>query len=156
MPKSQDAKSTIRRSLQEHESLRQDWSKLEELASQVRGTREELGRLLNELLGRLDSLIPHLENHFRCEETQGLHEEIVDVAPNLEPKVQRLLSEHSQLLQTAGELRGITQSLVDTTQCQQARLYDRITQLLAVFREHEAHERTLFLEALEGEGPGLA
>ncbi|MBU1698703.1 MAG: hemerythrin domain-containing protein [Candidatus Eisenbacteria bacterium] len=149
-------KAMIRRTLEEHQNLRKQWAEIEEKAAQVRATREEMGRKAGELLEKLNQLIPDMEAHFRIEETEGLHREIIEAAPHCTHKVESLLSQHAELLKALGELHGITASLAELTQCSQTGLYDRMTRLFATFRRHEAEERTLFLEVLEGEGPGLA
>jgi hypothetical protein len=151
-----DDKPIIRRTLEAHQELRNQWVKIEKQAAQVRATREELGRSAEVLLKNLNQLIPDMETYFHMEESEGLHKEIIEASPHNSHKVKLLLSQHAELLRALGELQGITGSLAELSQCSQTGLYDRLTQLFRTFREHEAKERTLFLEALEGEGPGLA
>jgi chromosome segregation ATPase len=145
-------KPVLRRTLEEHEELRRELREFERLAEQIRGSRERLAELMEELLQRLEAIRPRLEAHFELEEAEGLHEEILEAMPHASRRVTELLHQHSELLEALGELTSIASTLRDMAQ---VRLYGRIAHLLDKFRKHEEEERVLFLEALENGGPGL-
>jgi septation ring formation regulator EzrA len=145
-------KSIVQRSLDEHEGIKIQLDKLQELASSVREKRCEMGELFAVLEAHLDKLIPLLEQHFALEETAGLHAEIVDALPGESRRVRQLLEEHRSLLRLFGEVRGVTALIRSMVRSEEPLVHDRITKLLRLMRVHESEEHELFLRAMEGDG----
>lgn len=146
-------KSVIRRSLEEHKVLNKKLSDVQKMGQEFWDTRCGLADLLTKLEENLDELAPMMEHHFAQEETGGLHEEIIESLPHESRRCTMLFEEHRALLRILGEVRGVTSVLRGMVQTQQPLLYDRINKALQQLQRHEAEEHTLFMRALEGEGP---
>lgn len=153
MKQGQSAKSVIRRSLEEHETLNKKLREVQTLGQKFWDARCDLADMLTELENLMDELAPMMEYHFAQEETGGLHEEIIDALPHESRRCTMLFEEHRALLRILGEVRGVTAVLRGMVQSDQPLLYDRINKALQQLQRHETEEHTLFMRALEGEGP---
>jgi hypothetical protein len=145
--------SVILRSLEEHKHLNKKLSEVQKLGQEFWDARCGITDLLVKLETQLEELTPMMEHHFAQEETGGLHEEIVDALPNESRRVTMLFEEHRALLRILGEVRGVTAVLRAMVQTEQPMLFDRINKALQQLQRHETEEHTLFMRALEGEGP---
>jgi hypothetical protein len=105
------------------------------------------GRWLGRLLPRLETLTDTLRNHFREEEQAALYREVPVKFPRFADRLERLASEHREILERADELIRKAGRL-DTTVIHQQREFNAGVQLLvASIRRHEAEENEVVLSA---------
>jgi hypothetical protein len=91
-----------------------------------------------------------LEGHFRLEEADGLHDEIVSLLPNATSKLAHLLAEHARILDRARSLRATATATIQPGG--DGPLRNEASDFFALLDAHERTERELFLLAIEGDG----
>lgn len=92
-----------------------------------------------ELMARLEATRAHLDDHFRFEECNGYMQAVLDRAPQLERKVQRLREEH-------GELRRSLTALAreaEEAQVASGRFRQDLKKWTTHLRDHEKRENLL-------------
>lgn len=101
---------------------------------------------LTSVCNRLTDLAVELERHFENEEEAGYFTEIIDLAPHLSHRAERLEAEHEQLLRQLRQLQCHVAATQDADQ-----RYELICRILPGFiaacRKHEHCETELVQEA---------
>lgn len=83
------------------EEIHHEHERLESLIAEIRWVLiEPSERRLRLFKGLMGELVPLLEDHFAHEEEGGYFTEVIDLHPELAERVERLLTEHGELLST--------------------------------------------------------
>lgn len=105
------------------------------------------GEWMGRMLPKLKALAGKLRSHFREEEQASLYREVPERFPRFADRLQRLASEHSQILARATDLVGRAGAL-DHTRIHELREFNAGVQMLvASLRRHEAEENEVILSA---------
>jgi hypothetical protein len=105
------------------------------------------GRWMGRMLPKLEALAGTLRSHFREEEQASLYREVPERFPRFADRLQRLASEHSEILDRATELVRRAGAL-DHTRIHELREFNAGVQMLvANLRRHEAEENEVILSA---------
>ncbi len=118
----------------------------QQIAEEHRALGESLSRIgkttdPHRLLARLEKLRDQLEHHFEGEEGEGgLRDDVVNIAPFLLSSLDKLFTEHREVLLDIEELRAKTQACVEGPM---AEILKDVTALVRRMHEHEATESEL-------------
>jgi hemerythrin-like domain-containing protein len=105
------------------------------------------GRWMGRLLPKLEVLAGRLRSHFRGEEEASLYREVPERFPRFADRLERLLSEHAEILERAEDLARRAGAL-DHTRIHELREFNAGAQMLvASIRRHEAEENEVILSA---------
>lgn len=115
-----------------HEKLMRDLQQLED------GVRAESG--IAELAAGLSRVQGDVAAHFESEEQGGYMSDVIDRAPQVNARVQKLLAEHTRLLRSLEQLIAASRAGSAGTI---APLRQRTAHWIAAVREHEAAENRL-------------
>ena len=128
------------------EEVQREHDELRELLGEVHRVLAERLEKVAEVSERLASLSEHVETHFQEEEIAGFFDQVVERAPRLSDRVDRLRTEHQALL-------GAVRSLYDaaTQGDGSADWWKRMEGTFHDFSKdlmhHESHENDLLQEA---------
>ncbi len=128
--------------LSEHEDLRALLRALEQQVQQSAGS----DAWLEKLRGTLSRLVDLCSEHFELEERAGLHVELREQSPRLASRLEKLLSDHSRILEALRRLvtdlptESTASGGVDT-------LKERILGMVAAVHEHERAENEIMMDA---------
>ena len=98
-----------------------------------------------DVAARIDSLRERLEEHFRGEEDAGLYQGILDILPQVESDVMRLMAQHEKIL---GDLEGARTLARRKEPSDAPFLRSDLERILGTLREHEHEEEALVQRAL--------
>jgi hemerythrin-like domain-containing protein len=105
------------------------------------------GRWMGRMLPRLEALAGTLRSHFKKEEQASLYREVPERFPRFADRLQRLASEHTEILERASDLVRRAGAL-DHTRIHELREFNAGVQMLvANIRRHEAEENEVILGA---------
>jgi len=105
------------------------------------------GRWMGRLLPKLEALAGTLRSHFQEEEQASLYREVPERFPRFADRLQRLASEHAEILDRASDLVRRSGAL-DHTRIHELREFNAGVQMLvASIRRHEAEENEVVLSA---------
>ena len=128
--------------LAEHEELRALLRALEQQVRQSAGS----DAWLENLRDTLSRVVDLCSEHFRLEEQAGLHVELREQSPRLAFRLEKLVSDHSRILEALQKLvtelptESIASGGVDP-------LRERVLGALEAVREHERAENEIMMEA---------
>lgn len=126
--------------LSEHEDLRAVLQALERLVQQPAGSDAWL-----ESLGKtLSGLVELCSKHFRFEEEAGLHVQLREQSPRLAFRLERLLSDHSQILKALQKL--VTDLPTSIASGEANPLKERVLGVVEALREHERAENEVMMD----------
>ena len=128
--------------LSEHKDLRALLRALEQHAQRPAGSRE----WAESVLAPLSELADRCSEHFRLEEQAGLHVQLRDQSPRLAFQLERLLSEHSQILEVLRKLVKNLQAQA-LAQGEAEPLKERVLAAVEAVREHERAENEAMMDA---------
>ena len=138
----------IQEALEDHHHLLEIQKRL--LGHFVDGSCPAFQAWIQGVRDELKEMVQLLDEHFRHEEEEGLHEEIAEALPNASLRLDGLLGEHQTLL---SRVKGLGDQAAATTKPgEDGALRAAASEFFALLDEHERAERELFLAALEGEG----
>lgn len=128
--------------LSQHETLR---SRLRALEEQVRQPVAS-DAALQSLSEMLSSLVALCSAHFRREEDAGLHLELREASPRLASRLEKLLADHTRLLEQLRELAA------DCSDASRARaesppVNERALDVVSALRAHERAENEVMMDA---------
>lgn len=128
--------------LSEHERLRVQLRALERQVRQAPASDAALQTLCE----GLTRLVDLCTEHFRLEEEAGLHLQIREASPRLASRLEKLLSDHSRLLD---ELRQLAADCSDQSLAAPGAepLNARALGVVAALREHERAENEVMMDA---------
>lgn len=105
------------------------------------------GGWLDELREKLPRLAEQLERHFQGEEGQYLYREVPLSFPRFAARLDKLKSEHGEILEAARSTIARTRGLRGAERHELRELNARIQLLVATIRRHEAEENEILLRA---------
>lgn len=123
----------------EHRELERQYAAFEALLNSKSVRVTILRRRLNELAGILKS-------HFEREEEQGYFKEVVEMAPRLSHRAEKIEAEHEALLGRLGHLDDQLSTTADVED-ELTKLRDEFCQFIEACRAHEHRETELVQEA---------
>lgn len=139
---------------QEHQNLRADISLLEDEVNK-HVEKEQLTSWKLDIMGRLRDFQNHLSKHFDLEEEGGFMDEISNIAPQHQDKIDQLENEHKQITH---DLDAVIEDLKQLHQGDFGQLTGIRERILGIFTNlhtHEALERELMQDVyLQDTGAG--
>ncbi|MBW2509422.1 MAG: hemerythrin domain-containing protein [Deltaproteobacteria bacterium] len=128
--------------LSEHKDLRGLLRGLEQQAQRPVGSRG----WVESVRAPLSQLADRCSEHFRLEEQAGLHVQLRDQSPRLAFKLERLLSEHGQILEVLSNLVGdLSREAAPPGEAEP--LKERVLAAVEAIREHERAENEAMMDA---------
>jgi len=141
-------RSTLKDALQEHQELRENVSQLESFLDLP---RPEIGQKgyhtwSSDLAVRLVALHDKLFRHFRTEEEGGLMDELSRMHPRAATKIDKLESEHSEILEGLRNVMSAALRYSEGKMPADPRLRQRVKKVLAKASKHEQIETEMIQE----------
>ena len=128
--------------LSQHKDLRALLQALERHIQQPAGSDAWLESLREALSGLVDLC----SEHFTLEEQTGLHVELREQSPRLAFRLEKLLSDHSRILEALRKLvAGLPTESIASSEADP--LKERVLGVLEAFHEHERAENEIMMDA---------
>ncbi len=139
---------------EEHEFLKGEMGKLNYMICET-VTPENFPKWRLDLLWLLRDFLNHLQKHFDLEEDGGFMSDILDVAPHKQHAVEKLATEHEEMVKSFSGIIASLKSLQEKDDDRIADICERIQVAVEMLKAHESAEGELIESTyLQDEGAG--